>query len=626
LIDDADEKAERDKARPARGDNQTPLETPAKKSNPFGGIPEQDDDPGLNEPQNPPSPTPLSLPNVGRVGAQRENSRVGVQDPEIDDSPSRSQGPVFDDEVVRSQVPGRSNSGTNDSNGALPLARERASGLSSGSLDGVVSDPFVLPAERLSTGPNTAGLKVEVIAPEFANLNLESQVYIKVTNIGPADALGVVVRYPLPKDIEFIESEPVASRNAGSLILWQLNTIPKGSEKVIKAKVRPLAKGAFDHAVTVTMMTGGRARTMVRQAQLQVDIQASKLKPLKGEPVIFDVKVTNIGDHPASDVTLTAFLTPGLRHPEGQELKLSLKKELGINAIAAGESVPLKLEVDTIAMGTQSCELVAASRDLTEQVRKGATIEVVYPNLELSISGPVERYPDSLVTYTLTLKNSGSASARNVRIAASIPVEGKATDASPRPRWNAEQRRMDWSIAELHPDALETFTIQVRMGRVGNFELRAGAKYEGAPEQISATHTTAIRGIPKLQLSVSEPRGVLDEGEESTYEIRIRNEGSKEANALIVKGQVTPNLEVIGIEGPESKGSGSAPQEPQTAVFPQIDRLPPRGEITLLIRVRALRAGDATCQVTVGHADYQGKGGLSQTVITKVTEANQVIR
>src|SRR5262249_48777454 len=153
--------------------------------------------------------------------------------------------------------------------------------------------------------------------------------------------------------LEFVDSEPAPARNDGQLVLWQLNTLPGRAEKIIKAKIRPLAKGAFDHAVTVTLMAGGRARTMVRQPQLQVDIRANKVKPLKGEPVVFDLNVSNVGDHPARDVVLQASLSAGLRHSEGQDLKLSLKKELGVDAIAPGESVPLKLEVDTTAMGEQ---------------------------------------------------------------------------------------------------------------------------------------------------------------------------------------------------------------------------------------------------------------------------------
>jgi hypothetical protein len=139
------------------------------------------------------------------------------------------------------------------------------------------------------------------------------------------------------------------------------------------------------------------------------------------------------------------------------------------------------------------------------------------------------------------------------------------------------------------------------------------------------SHNTDIQGISKLALSVSEPRGVLDEGEESEYEIKIRNEGSKEATNLQVRGQVSDNLEVLSINGPESRGSSSASgADPTTALFPEVARLPAGGEITMSFKVRAVKPGAGTCTVNVSHADIPQP--LSQTMVTRVTSASGGVR
>ena len=567
---------------------------------------------------------PLELPAVAEAKPQKPSaarsagsgSGDAFADKPVDSAEKR------DGELFRTQSPARPGAGVSGLDSTLPPASEPPGGLPPNTPTGPVGDPFLLPADRLMTGPQTVGLRVEVVSPEFANLSLESEFWIKVTNVGPNDASGVMVRYPLPKDVEYVSSEPEAARNDGSLILWQLNTLSSRGEKIIKVKVRPRAKGAIDHAVTVTMMAGGRARTMVRQPQLQIDIRADKPKPMKGETVVFDIDVNNVGDHPARDVIVNALLSGGLKHPAGQELKLALKKELGVSSIPPGEKVSLKLEAETTAMGPQTCNISLTSRDIVEDVKKQIDIDVVNPNLELTIAGPSERHPDSRVRYTINVRNSGTASARNVLVAANVPREGSPQTADPKPTWNPEKRRMDWAIGELHPGDERTFTIEVKMGRVGLFTLSAATTYEGLAQSIKASHSTDIRGIPRLVLSVTEPRGVLDEGEESVYEIRIRNDGSKEATSLIVQGKVTENMRVLGLEGSDQRGSNPPPQDERTAVFPLIERLPPGGEVTMAIRVKALAAGDATCQVTVGYSDYQGTGGPSQTVVTKVTPSS----
>lgn len=528
--------------------------------------------------------------------------------------------PARDPQVERVQA----RAATSASQDPLGPAKERPGGVPGGAAEGPVGDPYMLTPDRLPTGPNSVGVTVEVRAPEVTNLHVDNVFWVIVKNTTNSDATGVVVRYPLPETLEFSQSDPAPSRADGHFFYWQLNTLAAGAEKVIKVKVKPTAKGPLEHAVTVTLMTGGRARTVVREPMLKVDVRADKAKPLKGVPVYFDVNVSNIGDHPARDVVVQARLTAGLKHPKGAELVRPLKEDPGIDALAPGQNVSLKLEVDTTAMGVQACDIAVTSPDIPGEATAKAEVEVVDPDLQLVIEGPGERYPDNVATYRVIVTNAGTASARQVKVAAQIPVTGRPEKRVPQGRWVAEARTFYWSIAELPPNATETFTVQVRMGGVGLFTLKAGVQAQGIAPLIKS-HNTDIQGISKLALSVSEPRGVLDEGEESEYEIKIRNEGSKEATNLQVRGQVSDNLEVLSINGPESRGSSSASgADPTTALFPEVARLPAGGEITMSFKVRAVKPGAGTCTVNVSHADIPQP--LSQTMVTRVTSASGGVR
>ena len=484
---------------------------------------------------------------------------------------------------------------------------------------GSSGDSSILPADRLTTGPNQVNMAVEVRAPEVSNLFVQNVFGIRVKNTGAGDAAGVSVRYPLPDNVEFVDAEPTPARNDGRVYYWQLNNMPGGSERTIKVKVKPTAKGSYDHAVTVSVLSGGRARTMVRQPELKLEARSDKTKVLKGTPVIYDITLTNTGDHPAKDVEIQAKLTPGLNHPKGTELALKLKPEMGIASIEPGQSVPLKLEVDTTGMGLQTVDLSATSPDIPAPVSTRSEIEVVAPDLKVVVDGPSERYPDNMANYKLTVTNAGSAPAKSVLVAAQVPTAGRPESVTPKGKWVPEARTYVWSIPELAPGSSEVFNLQVRMGPIGLFTLRTGAKAQGV-QPVNRTLNTDIKGLSKLAMTVNEPRGSLDEGEESTYEIRVRNEGSKEAERVQIRGVVSDNLQVLSVVDSNSKAGSQQAPDPQTALFQQIDRLPQGSEVTLSFRVRAIKSGNGTCTVTAVHDDIAVP--ISQSMLTRVLPGN----
>ena len=521
-----------------------------------------------------------------------------------------------DARVQQAQAPARSGAGEVNPLGA---AKERPAGLTTQTTGAGLTDSSLLPTERLSTGPSQVNMAVEVRAPEVSTLHVENLFYIRIKTTGQGDAAGVTVRYPLPDNAEFIDAEPAPARTDSRVYYWQFNNMPGGTERMIKVKVKPTAKGSFDHAVTVSVLGGGRARTMVRSPELKLEIRADKTKPLKGVAVGFDITITNTGDHPARDVEVQAKLTPGLSHPKGSELALKLKPEMGIATIEPGQSVPLKLEVDTTGMGPQSIDLSAMSPDVPAPVTARAEIEVVAPDLQVVVEGPSERYPDNIANYKLTVSNKGSAPARSVVVAAQVPTAGRPENVQPKGKWVAEARTYYWSINELPPGASEVFNLQVRMGTIGLFTLRTGAKAQGV-QPVNKTHNTDIKGLSKLAMTVNEPRGALDEGEESTYEIQVRNEGSKEAERIQIRGIVSENLQILSVSDANGVGGSQQAPDPQTALFQQIDRLPSGAKVTMSFRVRALRAGNGTCTVTAVHDDIPVP--ISQSMLTRVLPGN----
>ena len=153
------------------------------------------------------------------------------------------------------------------------------------------------------------------------NLNQEATLKLIVQNTGASDALNVVIEDELPEGLQYISSLPEMQLSAQSHLTYRIRNLAAGSVKTISIRVKPTKTGPFDHAATVRFETGCRSRTSVLKPMLKVDVVAKPTvgKVLKGQPVQFEVTVSNLGDGPARNVAIQAKLTTGLRHETGKK-------------------------------------------------------------------------------------------------------------------------------------------------------------------------------------------------------------------------------------------------------------------------------------------------------------------
>jgi uncharacterized repeat protein (TIGR01451 family) len=477
---------------------------------------------------------------------------------------------------------------------------------------------FTLPAESLPLGRQSVGLTVDVVAPQVLNLNQVASLKVVVRNSGTADARGVVVRDQLPPTLSFLSSQPEAQR-IDALLTWHLGTIPAGSERVITLSVKPVKIGAFDHAATVTMLVGGKSRTMVREPKLKVEQTATSGTILKGQPVQFKISVSNPGDGPARNVTVQAKLSPGLRHASGDPNDQNLFEQT-IDTIGPGERVTLEtLVADTTQGGEQSCLVIAHSPDVVAPAGSGdarslQTVNVVEPRLTLKVTGPDKRYTDTLAPYDLTLENPGTAAARNVRVQVTVPLSGKLYQLPQGARFDPQTRRLTWSRPQLDPGEKAVLSFQVRMGGVGLYPVAAEARAEGVP-LAKDLFQTDVEGLADVNFEVSEKRRVVDVDGVTTYTIKVVNSGTKEASQLLISAELSRNIVPQRTSGTDTQASWN--KKDNKIVFPTIEKLGPGKSIELEILVKAVEPGIATCRVYLVHEDLKEK--LDDVAAFKIT-------
>lgn len=483
------------------------------------------------------------------------------------------------------------------------------------------AESFVLPADKLEADHQSVGLMIEVLGPQKVNLNKPALYKIVVKNTGSSDALRVAVRDELPPNLEFVSSQPAEERASESLLVWRLGTIQAGQERVITLNVKPTKVGDYHHAATVTMMAGAKSRTVVQEPKLRVEQMATTGNILKGHQATFKIRVTNPGSGVARNVVVRAKLSAGLRATVDEPNRLNLF-QIALGDLGPGKSVDLDpLVADTTRGGQQTCQVTAVSKDVVpdqEGSQSTQTVTVVEPGLELAFTGDRERFTDQVASYSISLKNPGTAAARNVKLGITIPVNATPVGTLPSGMsWNGNGRRLTWSIAELQPGDKDMVTLpfQVRVGGPGFVHIAAEAKADGGLSR-PATCQTQVQGIAVLEMDVETDRRVIDVDDDARYQIKITNVGTKEASNILVRAKISDNLNVKETIGTDEAAKFS-PAEHEV-IFPAIPHLAAKSSMTLGIRVKAAKAGQGSCRVFLIN-DNELENKIEQLATTRIT-------
>jgi uncharacterized repeat protein (TIGR01451 family) len=531
---------------------------------------------------------------------------------------------VLDTDVMQTQGAGNANSPQGTPPAPTPATASSVQG-SATPPDGATEGPgFVLPSDRLPLGKQEVVLSVDVQAPANLIFNRESTVKISVKNSGSTEAQGVMVRDELPVGLSFLSSQPDAHRVGDSHLSWWISTLPAGSERVILLKVKPTkTDGALDHVATVTFQAGSKATSRVLRPQLKLSVVQTPTegKVLKNKTAEFRIAVTNSGNGPARNVIIKAKLTAGLRHDTGERNEDN-SFELPIQELGPGQREELDpLTVEAIQGGEQSCTVTVTSddvdldRELADVSRK---LEVIEPKLKMTLTGPDKRYTDTIAAYAIALENPGTAPARNVKVLATLGVSGRLVAVPPGAKYDTSSRRLLWTISQIDPgEKPRSLAFEIRMGGISEYEVHVESRADNVIP-LKDRKITDVQGMPDVDLVVRERRRVVDVDGTTTFQIRLRNYGTKEAVGLKVWAKLSDNLEVT-----DTAGGPEAFRKDDMLKFQLIPRLGPGKEMTFAIKVKVTKSQPkiGTCRVFLLHDDLNPTEALEDMAGVKVTES-----
>jgi Domain of unknown function DUF11 len=437
--------------------------------------------------------------------------------------------------------------------------------------------------EKILLSRNSPNLKVYTLGRRSIAVGKMTTFEVYVENEGEFEANDVVVQIDLPTWVNLKKSNPTSGTaqlkpvgSQKSQLFWKILEIAPNSEQKLTLNFIPLESRPIDFAVSWSSRpVSANAKIEVIQPELVMSLEGPE-EVFYGVEEPFQLIIANNGTGMAEQMVLTLMpLSPSNKkptvHPIGSLKPGGNRKiDLGITARQPGHIVvAASLESEGSAMAKLSKKL---------PVRKA--------EVRMDVTGPQVQFIDANAIYKIRMSNLGNASAENLSIKAKLPPEIEFVQATHRGRLSKSLGEIQWDIDKLsaRSEILLTFRGKLVSEGIGHLKVQAD-------ESRSDTHLTTelgvrIESVADMRMELVDPKGPVPVGDEATYEIHIKNRGSRMAKGIEVVAYFSQGVEPIGAEGTKfNRGVGQV-------VFDPIQSLASGQEKVLKVMAKASKAGN----------------------------------
>jgi uncharacterized repeat protein (TIGR01451 family) len=380
--------------------------------------------------------------------------------------------------------------------------------------------------------PSGASLTVEKVGPAAVPFGKPLTYDIVVRNTGAADAQQVRVEEQTPAGIGVTATEPRAEPH-GNVLAWDLGRLAAGGEARLRVTLQPPADGDVSTTTTATCATVSTLQVRVTRPNLSLTV--SDPAPAQvGQKVTFRIQVANNSAVPLTGLMLRARLAAGLQHPQGSQI------EATIPTLAAGEVKLIPLDLVAVKAGRQTLAITVtptgaapASAEAGVELKDTASATAPAPVPSVVTGGPEVRP---------SLPPVAPPPERKPAVAPAVPPP---------------------SLPELPP--------------------QARAVPPPTEKPIASAGGTAVT------LNLADAEAALEVGRETTYEIRVLNQGAAPTRDVLVKAVVPDEMALVKADGP---GGQAGQVQGKQVAFGPLTSLDGQGQAVYRVRVKALKPGD----------------------------------
>lgn len=459
-------------------------------------------------------------------------------------------------------------------------------------------------------------LVIQKNAPSVAAVGQQIPYQIIVTNTGTIASQGGIIRDTLPDTLQFIGAHPMASRQ-GPNLLWNFGPLQPGQSVAVQFGCVATVPGTVTNCAEVN--AEGSARSCATTQILAGALEVQKIGPATasvGQPLTFQINVTNRGNGPASNVVVVDSFDPGFTHETG-----AAPVQLPLGVIAPGEtrSVPIVL---IPKVPGRLCNHVSATADGGLAASADHCVEVTQPTMEITKTGPKFAIVGAPVDFEILVRNAGSTLATSVIVRDQSPAQLVPQQLS---EGGVLQGQMaSWNLGSLQPGEARTLRIRALASGMGDNVCNVATLSADGLAPLQAPACLQIRGIPALLTELIDRFDPVPVGSETTYTIQITNQGSVPANEIALTCKVPEGIEYVDAEcfadRPGSPTSARYDSATRTLVFPTFPSMEPRKRLLYQVQVRGTRPGDVRFEARVSARELKEPVVMQQS--TQIYDPN----
>ena len=445
--------------------------------------------------------------------------------------------------------------------------------------------PATVNANTIAT--ELPGIRVMTNGPRNIMMRQTHPYEVIVENRGSVAAEGLLIRAHVPDWADVVGQQvsrgDVSADTAEAIrnLHWKIDRLEAGQSEKLFVRLKAVRPGTHDLDVDWTMRPQTRRmQVTVSQPELALTIDGPD-EVIYGHSKTYQIRVLNPGDGIAPDVVFT--LSPKSSSPQSQR----------IGDIPAGKEAQFEVELTAQDLGELKIHGLAVG-DLQLRAEADKTVRVLAADLEATLSGPELKYQNAKAVYQLQLTNHGTTASEDVIANLMLPMgvsyQGGMEGAT------VIDNQLRWKIASLTPGAVRQYQFQCRMDATGTQTFSFDCKGSAAGQTDVALETD-VEAIADLVLSIEDPTAPAPIGENVTYQIVIRNRGSKPATDVRAVAQFSNGIEPQEISGHTGKViTGQVLIEP-------ISRIEAGEEVRMTIVARAETSGHHRFRTEVRSGD-----------------------
>jgi uncharacterized repeat protein (TIGR01451 family) len=425
---------------------------------------------------------------------------------------------------------------------------------------------------------------------------------VVATNTGTADAHDVVVTDVLPEGLELVSTVPADALVEGE---WNVGTLAaKGGSKTLTITTRTTKTGSIENTACVVTSTP-ETDTTPSCDEDEVVVTAPDLSIVKtvddaevgvGDEVEWTLTVSNSGDADAHDVVVTDALPAGLQLVSTIPADALDGSTWAVGTVEKGKSKVLKIRTKVTQPGTTENTACITGTSVVEPDTAGycddETVEAAKTDVSISKTADVEEVlVNGAVVWTVVVTNDSPAVAENVVVTDTLPAGLVLNEVEAPAGTSYDDATNVWTVGTLAKGASRTLTLRTTApaveGNVVNKVVVTTTTPEDDEENNEAQDDV---DVVVADVSVTKVAGADDVvlGDEVTWTITARNDGSAKATGVVVTDTLPSGLELV------SATPGQGTFDPETRVWTVGELAAGGGTATLTLVTKAIGTGEQT--------------------------------